>query len=69
MVKIVRGSFSSIAETYDTLAGFYKDGSFSVNGGGVFPASHQFTVGADGSAVYTAHLSSEMAITYLGKCS
>jgi hypothetical protein len=68
LVKIVRGSFTNVAETYDTLSGFYRDGDLSVNGGGVFPASHHFTVGADGTAIYTAHLNSEMAATYLGRC-
>lgn len=66
-VTRVRGAFSSIAEEFD-VTGFYKDGQISVSGGGVFPASHHFTVGADGMAIYTTHLGPEMGITYLGTC-
>ena len=66
-VTVVRGSFSTVSESWD-LTGFYKDGNVSVNGGAVFPASHFITINAAGDAIYTTHISADLGITYLGNC-
>ena len=68
LITIVTGSLSIVAETLD-VTGFYNDSRYSVNGGGMFPATHMVTVGAEGNAVYTNHINSEMSITYTGACS
>ncbi|MCF6443327.1 hypothetical protein [Nereida sp. MMG025] len=67
IISVANGVMTTDAETL-TLRGLSRDGQLSLNGAGVFPVSHHFTVWSDAQATYTTHISSEFSVTYMGSC-